>query len=380
MKCSFSGVAVQGMVAVVPPVRINIDDEIAFFDNNPKKLARAKNMIGYGARHVVDAGVTAVDLCEQAALKLIKGMGLDPQSIDALVLVNQSPDHFHPAGACILQGRLGLSAECAAFDVAMGCSGYVYGLWLAHSLIASGAAQKLLLLAGDTPSIHTDRRNRLVNPLFGDAGSATLLTRADDGRKAFFNLATDGRRWHSIAMPAGGFRLRADADILSREYADEAGNIWKLTDGLIDGMAVFDFSTHEVPQNISGLLAYAGLKTDDIDFFALHQANKQIVQGIGLSLGLSADKIFWRTFEKYGNQSTASVAGALCDALEQSMPGSDLRLLLSGFGVGLSWGSAVIETKRAYNGGVQILESSPQAQSRVNMVEFWQNKFLKKGI
>lgn len=375
MECSFLHVNFDGIAAVVPPRYISIDDEINFFQNDPKKLLRAKKMVGYGTRHVVDSGVTVVDLCEAAARNLMGGMGERFEDVDALILVNQSPDHFHPSGSCILHGRLGLPKSCATVDISLGCSGYLHGLWLAHSLIASGASKKLLLLAGDTPSLHSDARNRVVSPLFGDAGTATLLSRTESPQTAYFCLGSDGTGWHHLAIPAGGFRLPATREVLDMEYTDAAGNPWKLTEALIDGMSVFDFTLHEIPPSIEQALRLAGKNPESIDFFALHQANKQIVREIGKSLELPDDKIYWETFSRYGNQSTASVPCVLCDALADTMPGKDLTLLLSGFGVGLSWASAVMESKRAYNGGIAIYKRPAGFPSRDEQIAFWKNKF-----
>lgn len=375
MECCFNHVSVDGLTAVVPPRVISIDDEIEFFQNNPKKLERAKKIIGYGTRHVVDEGVTAADLCEAAARELLHGMGVSAETIDTLILVNQSPDHVHPSGSCILHGRLGLPKSCATLDIALGCSGYIHGLWLAHSLIASGASRKLLLLAGDTPSLHSDRRNRLVNPLFGDAGTATLLSRTADERQAFFVLGSDGTGWQHIIMPGGGFRLPPDPDMLERVYTDAAGNPWKLTDAIINGMAVFDFTLHEVPPNIARALELAGLSVDAVDFFALHQANKQIVQALGTALGLEPDKVFWQTFSRYGNHSTASVPCVLCHALQESMPWEDLTILLSGFGVGLSWASSVIRFEKTYNGGIHIYEPNSTPLGRADQIAAWARMF-----
>lgn len=378
MECSFTHVSLDGIAAVVPARFIDIDDELAFFDNNAKKLARAKKIIGYGRRHVVEPGVTAVDLCEAAARKLIDGMDVPLDSIDTLLLVNQSPDHFHPTGSCILHGRLALPKSCATIDISLGCSGYVYALWLAHSLIASGASKRLLLLAGDTPSLHSDPRNRLTNPLFGDAGTATLLNRTADENPAFFVLGSDGSGWDNIAIPGGGFRLPADCAMLDTEYRDAQGNPWKMTQSLLGGMAVFNFTLNEVPPGIVDVLRLSGQSVATVDFFALHQANRQIVQAIGTALGLTDDKIYCETFSRYGNQSTASVACTLCDALVDTMPGKDMRLLLSGFGVGLSWANAVLTCKQAYNGGISFYEKPDNFPDKEQLMTFWKQKFCSE--
>jgi 3-oxoacyl-[acyl-carrier-protein] synthase-3 len=259
----------------------------------------------------------------------------------------------------------------------MGCSGYLHGLMLAHSLIASGASSKLLLLAGDTPSLHTDQRNRLVAPLFGDAGTATLLGRTDEERPAYFSLGSDGSGWQHIVIPAGGFRLPPNAAVLQREYFDGQGNPWKMTQSILEGMAVFDFTLHEAPPNIRQALALSGLAIADIDFFAIHQANKQIVEAIGRELALPPEKAPWQTFFRYGNQSTASVPCVLCDALADDMPGKNLRVLLSAFGVGFSWASAVLTFKKMYNGGIKFFDKADEIPERDDVINHWKAKFVK---
>jgi len=376
MHSVFHHVAARGLVVTVPKRHIDIEDELAFFDNNPKKLARARKILGYGRRHVVPNGVTTLDLCEHAARALLRDMHWDVASIDALVLVNQSPDYVHPAGACILQHRLGLSTECAALDTSLGCSGYVYGLWLAHALIGSGSCKTVLLCAGDTPSIHSSTRNRRVNPLFGDAGSATLLERTEEENAAWFDLGTDGSGWHHIAVPAGGARLRITPDMLERDIVDDAGNPWRLCDALIDGKPVFDFSVSAVPRTVDRVLAQAGKKLSDMDFIALHQANRQIIEEISLRLGLTREALHSGTFSRYGNQSTASVAGVLCDSLCERMNSGSLTVLLCGFGVGFSWASAILRFAGCYNGGV-LFHDTPPASQKVQ-ASFWKRHFLQE--
>ena len=215
MNSKFNNVAIKGFVSVFPENKINIDDEIQYFDNSEKKLNRAKKMIGFGTRYVVAPNTTVVDLAEHAANILIGELDIDKTSIDALILVTQSPDYLYPASSCILHGRLGLDENCATFDVGLGCSGYVYGLWLAHSLIASGGAKKVLLLAGDDPSTHAAKDNRISNPLFGDAASATLLEYTTDERTAYFSMGTRGSGWDRIIAPATGRRLPLREDIIN---------------------------------------------------------------------------------------------------------------------------------------------------------------------
>ena len=159
-RSTFRHARITGITAVVPEKCISIDDEIEFFNNDRALLERNKKILGLGTRHVVDDRTTNADLCEAAANDLFSQMAVSRESIDALIAVSCSHDYKYPASACILHGRLGLSEECSCFDVSgLACSAYVHGLWLAHSLVSTGAAKRCLVLAGETVSMHSDRRN-----------------------------------------------------------------------------------------------------------------------------------------------------------------------------------------------------------------------------
>ena len=174
-KSRFKHVTVKGYTVVLPENHIDIDDELEYFDNNPKKLARQKKMIGFGRRYVADELTTVTDLAETAATRLFKGLDISPDKIEALIVVDHTPDYLGPCDACILHGRLGLKRGIPAFDVNIGCSGYIYGLWLAHTMIESGAVHNCLVVAGDLATSGTNQSNRKRAPLFSDSASATLL-------------------------------------------------------------------------------------------------------------------------------------------------------------------------------------------------------------
>ena len=371
MNSKFNNVAIKGFVSVFPENKINIDDEIQYFDNSEKKLNRAKKMIGFGTRYVVAPNTTVVDLAEHAANILIGELDIDKTSIDALILVTQSPDYLYPASSCILHGRLGLDENCATFDVGLGCSGYVYGLWLAHSLIASGGAKKVLLLAGDDPSTHAAKDNRISNPLFGDAASATLLEYTTDERTAYFSMGTRGSGWDRIIAPATGRRLPLREDIINIEVKDTAGNPWHPYDEILKGMDVFNFTMDVVPKNIEELLNFSKKNYDSLDFVAVHQANKQIVETIRQKTGIPREKTTSEVFSKYGNNSTNSVVTVLCDSLKDKQIKD---VMLSAFGVGLSWGSAIINLADTKNLGIRFMKNKPMP-SREDMIKTWTKLF-----
>lgn len=367
--------SIKGITTIVPENIINIDDEMNYFDNNPKKLERAKKMIGFGKRHVVIGDTTAIDLCEAAANKLITDMNIDRNDIDTLVLVCQSPDYLLPSSSCILHGRLSLNPSCATFDISLGCSGYVYGLWMVHSLIASGSAKNVLLVVGDAPSTHSNVANRKCNPLFGDAASATYITYSSEDNSAYFSLGTDGKGWDRIIVPAGGRKLPIKEDIVNISEVDTVGNVWFIGDEILHGMDVFNFTMDVAPKNIKQVLELSKKDMSEIDYFVIHQANKQIVENVARIANIPSDKTSSETFSKYGNNSTNSVATVICDQLNHNTVNN---ILISAFGVGLSWGSAVINIKDIYNGGVSVMKNPSKSLTRMEQALYWAKQF-KEG-
>jgi 3-oxoacyl-[acyl-carrier-protein] synthase-3 len=327
----------------VPPLEKCIDDEIELFGGKVKQLERLKKTIGLSKRRVVDAQTTAADLCEKAARHLIKEAGVDLQQIDAMICVTQTPDYLQPCNAAVIHGRLGLSKNCAALDVNLGCSGYVYGHWLAHSLVASGGCERVLLLAGDTISRLVNAKDRSVAPLFGDGGSATLIERNVGAPSAYFSLQTDGRGYDKLIVPAGGSRHPQSTET-AEEFEDESGNFRSPENLYMDGAEIFNFSITEEPKSVKELLEYADIGADAVDHFVFHQANRYILSNIAKRLKLDFAKVPMQTVECYGNQSSASIPAAICGELATAIADrSSTRLLLSGFGVGLSWASTLVE-------------------------------------
>lgn len=368
-KSSFKHARVTGLEAVVPERAIDIDDEIAFFNNDRALLERNKKILGLGTRHVVEEGTTVSDLLEAAANGLCAETATDKASIDALIVVTCSPDYHYPATACILQHRLGLPEECSCFDVTgLACSAYVHGLWLAHSLVESGAAHRCLVLAGELTSTHSDRRNRNSNMLFGDAGTATLVERTEAECPSWFITGTRGAGWDALIAPAGGYALPIRGDIADLEIVDDTGNVWRMCDDIMKGMAVFRFTMDVGPKGISDILAYSGKSKDDIDFFAIHQANKQIVRTVANFAGLPKGKFSADAFTKFGNCGSAAVTMELAHRLEA---GPLATVCLATFGVGLSWGFAVLDTSHLRFGDIDMYRKPSGSPSREETIRKW---------
>lgn len=375
-KSKFSHVRITGITAVVPEKCINIDDEIEFFNNDPKLLARNKKILGLGTRHVVDEGTTVSDLLEVAARDLFVQKAVDVSTIDAVIVVTSSPDYRYPPTACILQHRLGLSEDCTCYDiVGLACSAYVHGLLNAHMMIESGMAKKVLLLAGELTSTHSDRRNRNSNMLFGDAGTATLVEYTGEENPAWFITGTRGAGWQALIAPAGGYALPIRGDIADLEIVDETGNVWRMYDDIMKGMEVFKFTNDVAPKGIADILSYSGKTIENVDYFAIHQANKQIVTTVARWVGLPKEKFSADAFLTYGNCGAAAVTMELVHHLNQKM---ERTVCLATFGVGLSWGFAMLDLKGAYVGPVRFYQTPSDLPTREEKIKYWID-YYKKG-
>ncbi|MFM9167732.1 MAG: 3-oxoacyl-ACP synthase III family protein [Verrucomicrobiota bacterium] len=301
------------------------------------QLERVSAAIGLRKRLVAPAGVTALDLCEDAARRLLSALDVDPSSIDAVVFVTQTPDHPQPNDASLLHGRLGLSKAAMAFDLSHGCSGWVYGLHQAALLCAHGGAARVLLCAGDTLSRLTHPADRSVDPIFGDAGSAALVERTGVDAPWHFIFGTDGSAADVIAVPAGG--ARSPASESTRVVKRDAEGHGRSEENLrMDGAAVMSFTLREVPGAVKAVLTAAGWKAPEA--CAFHQANRFVLSALAKACGLDLASVPMDLTERFGNLSSASVPAVLAHAYGATLSTASLRLLACGYGVGLSWAAA----------------------------------------
>ncbi len=370
----FNGVEISGISLVVPEKVINIDDEIQFYNNDVKLLERNKRILGLGTRHIVDEGTSVSDMFFDATLKLLESTKTDIKEIDALIVASTSLDYKYPATACVLHGKLELKEDCDCFDVTgLACSAYVYGLSLAHSLIASGTARKCILLTGEIASAHSDKRNRNSNMLFGDGASATLIQKTVDNSKAsFFYTGTQGKDWDKIIAPAGGWTLPIQSDILNIEEVDSRGNVWHLWDEIMKGMDVFKFATEVGPNGIKKILNYSNLDISEIDYFAFHQANKQIVASVATYSKIPKEKYSTEPFSLFGNCGSTSIVTDICHSLRSR---KRTQVLLSSFGVGLSWGFAILDFSQTLILDVSIFKPREKIMSRDEKINYWISYF-----
>jgi 3-oxoacyl-[acyl-carrier-protein] synthase-3 len=343
MNAKFSHAEIAGVVVKPGSVVRRFGDEVLSYGGDVAQIERIKKAVGLVERRVVSEGVTTLDLCESAARELLST--ITPKvSLDAVIFVTQTPDHLQPGNAALLHGRLALPKTTLAFDVNLGCSGYIYGLYLASLMVECGGCENILLCAGDTLSQCVHPQDRATAPLFGDAGSATLVRRSATPIYSWFSLNTDGSGAGAIRIPAGGFRQPHTAKT-AEPLTDGDGNTRTLENIHMDGAAVFNFSLREVPVSLRQMLEFSGKTIAEIDMFVLHQANRYILQNIAKRCGIPMARMPMESLARFGNTSSASIPLAMADFFNETkneISQKTQTVLLSGFGVGLSWGNAVV--------------------------------------
>ena len=331
------GVKIVSISACVPERAVSNESDISISSSERHLLMRTT---GVHQRRIASEDLTTVDLCETAARRLLQDNGIDPKSIDILVMVSQSGDYYLPASSIILQDRLGLRQDVMAFDVGLGCSGYVYGLSIASGLLKSLSLNRALLLAGDVSSKNCAVGDKSTYPLFGDAGSATLLD-ADSGYPSMsFNFFSDGSGFRSIIIPDGGSRNRASKSSFS--VSEIAPGISRSRMHLaLDGMAVFSFAATRVPDSISDLLSRARVVASSVDYLVMHQANLLMNEVVRRKSGFGSHQALY-SLKYFGNTSSASIPLTIVANSAELDFDNNSSFLLSGFGVGLSWANALV--------------------------------------
>jgi 3-oxoacyl-[acyl-carrier-protein] synthase-3 len=324
-----SGARIAGICCCVPSVRF---DNLRDCKDFPKEdVLKITSLAGVSARRLAGDYLCSSDLCSAAAARVMGTLEWEPNSIDAIIMVTQTPDYFLPSTACVVHQRLGLSDNCAALDVGLGCSGYPYGMWLSSMMLQCGGARRVLLLHGETPTRFTDSADRSVSLLFGDAGSATALEALSSAVPSVWHYAlhTDGSAAHAMMIEAGAFR-----DRFARDRKKHCVRM--------DGAAVFNFTIKRVPTLIEETLDASGVARDEIDYFIFHQSNQYIIKHICSKCRIPLEKVPMILTE-YGNTGGVSVPLTMTAGSFQRPGDRALKLLLLGYGVGLSWGSALVE-------------------------------------
>lgn len=337
MRKFISGSKIVAISSCLPSKEIQLDEQFCGCSSNEiEKITRITGI--HSVRY--SSGETSSDLCLLAAFELLRANNYSACDIDAVIFVSQSRDFILPTTSSVIQSKLGLSKDTLALDVPNGCSGYIQGLMLSSVLVSARTCRNVLLLCGETNSKLINPRDRSMAMIFGDAGTATLISHSDDAN-FYFNIKTDGSGFDKIIIPSGGCRNRIDFSVLTVTER-ENGNFRSDFDMYMDGMSVFNFAITEVPKILSETFADTNLGVEDFDLFALHQANSLILKQIAKKCKLAETKVPFSA-GVIGNTGPASIPLLFTTNYSGDRAASLRRVLACGFGVGLNWGTSVFD-------------------------------------
>lgn len=326
----YKNVGIKAMSACVPQ-KIVYNKDLGYLIPE-EEIEKTIQNIGVVERRVVDDDVCASDLCYKAAIKLMEDNEIDPNSIDVLLFMSQTSDYRIPATAPILQHRLGLSNDTLCLDLSLGCSGFVFALSTAYAYANMGL--RVLLLDGETFSKIVNKRDKVDWPLYGDGATATLVEQGDFEESVFI-LKSDGSGKDSVIIRDGMRNKITPESCIEKE--EEEGNIRTGLEVFMDGMAVFNFAMKRVPKSIKEIVEVSGTTMEDIDWLVFHQANKFMTDFFTKKLKFNPEKVPY-CIQKYGNTSSTSVPLTIVSELHDKLKDGD-RVVMSGFGAGLSWGT-----------------------------------------
>ena len=304
-------------------------------------VEKVAQKVGVDVRHLAAEDETAGDMAEKAARKLFEEYDIRPSEIDFVMLCTQSPDYFLPSTACVLQDRLGIPTTSGAFDYNLGCSGCIYGMTMAKGLIAAGVAKNVLLLTAETYNKYLHPSDKSNRSIFGDGAAACLISTEGFAEIGEFSLGTDGSGANNLIVKTGAARQKTAT---GKFVEDEEGHVWYDDYLYMNGGNVFNFTLDVVPGMMKEIMAKNGLEKDQIDYYVFHQANKFMLSTIRKVCGIAKDK-FYINLATTGNTVSSTVLIGLKDCLENGTIKAGDKVMITGFGVGLSWGGTLLSFK-----------------------------------
>lgn len=328
----FNNIRIVGMSCAIPKNVIRPDD----FKNKfgEEEVEKFKQMTGILESRRTDPHQTAGDLCFAAAEYLLKEKRVDKSEIGALVMSTQSPDYRRPSTSFIIHKRMGLPEDAAVFDINLGCSSVLYGIQVVASMMISSDIKKALLVSGDTSSKITNPYDKSKVMLGGEAGVALLLEKTEEESTIRSLVRSNGEGYRYLITPAGGFR---NMNPPREEVVCKDGIKRTLYDPFMMGTSVFTFTVFDVPKAMKDFFLETGTSVEDYDCFAFHQANLYILKQIGKKMKIPTEKMPL-SLATYGNTSGASPVVTLCNIYGHNDENKDMNVLMSAFGIGLSWG------------------------------------------
>lgn len=342
MKLAYRDKAITGMLTVVPAHERTFAEDMANFSFSAPRSRKLAEVMGYDRHRVVKGPVCSSDLAVSAIEHLFAEGLVERESVGGLILVTQSPDYLMPGTSKVVHGRLGLHQDVFCLDVNQGCAGFIIGTMLGFMLLDQPTIEKVLLVNVDVLSRKVSPRDRNSYPLMGDAASVAVIERQAGAGSIDVRLKMDGAGHEALIIPAGGMRHPTDA--ATAELVEDAEGNFRALDNLkMDGSAVFNFVMSEVPALIGELLGETQTAVEDIDAFLCHQPNRFMLNKLADKLKVPHEKMPSNIVEKFGNSSGVTIPMVTVVNLQDRLMTEKLRVCISGFGVGLTWGAMLMD-------------------------------------
>lgn len=342
MKLKFHDKKITGILAVVPEKELLFDDEISNYDFSPETSIKLKKTMGFNAHRIFEDYLCLSDVAEYALNYVFSECNISKDSIDALLVVTETPDYILPPTSNVIQGKMNMKEDMICLDINQGCAGFEIGLIQAFMLLEQDEIKRVALINGELLSRKVSKRDRNSYPLIGDALAVTIVDKADNGNHIFANVKMDGTGCFAIQIPAGGLRLPCSAETAIEER-DSFGN-WRSKDNLVmKGDEVFMFVQKKVPPLIREILEFGQKTKEEIDYFMFHQPNRFMVNKLANALKVPKEKMPSNIVEIFGNSSSVTVPLNITYNIGDQICKDSMMLCMAGFGVGLVWSSILME-------------------------------------
>ena len=342
MKCIFKNKKVSQIISVVPKEEYRFDDEYPIFKLTEDKAKRFKKMMSLDRHRIAPPEVCSSDLCLYGLQRLLNEGTLKKEEIGALLFVSQTPDYVLPATSNVIHGKLGLGHDVICLDINQGCAGFLTGLMQAFMLLEIPALPKVVLLNGETGSKQGDRCNRISYPLTGDAGAVTVIERGEVESPIYMDVKNDGSRHQAIMLPGGAYRMPSTPETLKLREVEE-GVVRSLEHVQMDGAAIFNFTMTDVPPQVEEILSFSGDTRESIEYFLFHQPNPFILKQMADKMRIPLTKLPNNIVSIYGNCSSVTIPLNIALNCGEQLLRGKRRVCFSGFGVGLTWISMVMD-------------------------------------
>ena len=340
MDLFYKNISITGLLVVLPENERDFLDDMKMFNFPESRSLKLKEVMGYDKHRIVKDKTCISDLAIFGLSHLFNSGGLIKDDFDSLLVVTQSPDYFIPGTSSVIQGELGLKTDLLCMDITQGCAGYIVGLMQAFMLLQQPSINRVVLINGDVLSRKVSKSDRNSYPLIGDALSITIIENKRS-EEVYANIKMDGKGRNALVIPAGGFRMPS-SPLTAALDGMEDGNMRSKDHLKMDGAAVFNFVQAKVPEMINELLRFSNTPLEKIDYFAFHQPNRFMLEKLADKIGVPYEKMPNNIVEKFGNSSGVTIPIALAYNLKEELMDGKIKVCLAGFGVGLTWGSMLL--------------------------------------